>query len=53
MIERENEIMNVRKHRVEGWIKIYRWMKGWIKIYRWMKGWITENPVNEWKDERI
>ena len=43
MIERENEIMNVRKHRVEGWIKIYRWMKGWI----------TENPVNEWKDERI
>ena len=43
MIERENEIMNVRKNRVEEWIKIYKWMKGWIPMKTLL--------MNEWMNE--
>ena len=68
MIERENEIMNVRKNRVEEWIKIYKWMKGWIpmktllmkgwmNVYRWrdeyMNEWIPGNPFKGWMNEWI
>ena len=28
-------------------------VEGWIKIYEWIKGWIPGIPIMKWKDERI